>query len=201
MKKYMLLLLVISLLGEPAWTDDNPSPKPESRVEIVSESAPENLHRVDRHLYRSAQPDRGGMRTLAQMGIQNILNLRQYHSDDDEAKGNGLKLYHVKMNAGSVKDEDVIAALRIIKRAEGPILVHCWHGSDRTGTIVAMYRMVFQNWSKKEALDELVNGGFGYHRIYANIPEYIEKVDVDHIRRQVGIGSDAEAGLDDASGN
>ena len=63
--------------------------------------------------------------------------------------------------------------------------MHCWHGSDRTGTVIAMYRMVVQGWSREDALDELVNGGYGYHTIYRNIPAYIRNVDIDSIRQQL----------------
>ena len=45
---------------------------------------------------------------------------------------------------------------------EGPVLVHCKHGADRTGCIVALYRIVFQSWSKEAAIDEMHNGGYGF---------------------------------------
>ena len=77
-------------------------------------------------------------------------------------------------------------ALRIIRMADGPVLIHCWHGSDRTGLISAMYRVLYQNWSKDEAIDELMKGGYGYHSLYRNIPEYIRKVDIPNIRKMVG---------------
>ena len=49
------------------------------------------------------------------------------------------------MNAGKVSQEQLIDALRIIKNRKGPVLLHCWHGSDRTGATVAAYRIVFNN--------------------------------------------------------
>jgi hypothetical protein len=57
----------------------------------------------------------------------------------------GLNLYRVPMDAGKIKTADVVAALRFIKQSEGPVLIHCRHGSDRTGTISALHRIVFQN--------------------------------------------------------
>jgi len=33
-------------------------------------------------------------------------------------------------------------------------------------------------------LDEMVNGGYGYHRVWGNIVRYIEQVDVERIRAQ-----------------
>jgi hypothetical protein len=48
-----------------------------------------------------------------------------------------------------------------------------------------MYRVVFLGWSKDEAIDELMNGGYGYHSLYTNIPEFIREADIDKIRKQV----------------
>ena len=81
-------------------------------------------------------------------GIKTIFNLRQYHSDNNETKGADLQLYHANMNTRCINDQHVIEALKIIRDASTPVLVHCWHGSDRTGLMVAMYPIVFQNWTK-----------------------------------------------------
>ena len=146
----------------------------------------ENFYRVSDELYRSQQPDREQMSELEALGVRAILNLREYHSDDDEAGHTRLKLYRVPVNAGDIDDAFVLEALTIIARAEKPILIHCWHGSDRTGVVAAMYRMVFQAWPREQAIDEFVNGGYGYHaRFYPNIERYLQLVDIDAIRRQL----------------
>ena len=72
-----------------------------------------------------------------------------------------------------------------MKNAEGPVLIHCWHGSDRTGLVSALYRIVSQGWSKEDAIDELMHGGYGHHSLYKNIPEFIRHADVEEIKRQV----------------
>jgi len=93
----------------------------------------------------------------------------------------------VPMSAGEIGDDEVVAALRAIRQAEakGAFLLHCQHGADRTGMITAMYRMLYQGWTRAQALDEMQNGGYGYHTIWRNIPTYIEQVDLDKIRRSV----------------
>jgi protein tyrosine/serine phosphatase len=144
-----------------------------------------NVYKLDEKVYRSAQPDRKGFEELKRLGIRNVLSFRDHHADDRNAKGLGLTLYRVKMEAGEIRDEQVVEALRIIRTAKGPIAIHCWHGSDRTGLISAMYRILFQNWSKEEAIEELMKGGYGYHSLYRNIPEYIRKVGVESIRQRV----------------
>lgn len=144
-----------------------------------------NFYQLDAKVYRSAQPSQQGFEELQLLGIKNILNFRHYHSDD--AGGIfGFHLYRIKMDAGDITTEQVVEALRIIKGAEGPILIHCWHGSDRTGLIAAMYRIVVQGWSKDAAIDELQHGEYGYHALYQNIPEFIRQAEIEAIRKQVG---------------
>jgi len=143
-----------------------------------------NFYKLDNKVYRSAQPNKKGFKELAALGIRNVLSFRDYHSDDD-GKNFGLNLFRVKMEAGDITLEKVVEALRVIRNSNGPILIHCWHGSDRTGLISAMYRIVFQNRSKDDAIEELMNGGYGYHSLYKNIPEFIRHVDVEEIRKLV----------------
>lgn len=145
----------------------------------------ENFFKVSEKIYRSAQPGAEGFKELEKLDLTNIINLRQFHSDNDEAKNCKVQLYRIKINAGDIKEKDIVSALKIIKNAKGKVLVHCWHGSDRTGVVIAMYRIVFQNWTKNEALNELLNGGFGYHSIYENIPEFIKNANVEKIKKAV----------------
>ena len=62
-------------------------------------------------MYRSAQPNHLQMQSLDRIGIRSVLNLRQWHSDADEAKGTGLILYRVPMNAAAINNDDVVIAL------------------------------------------------------------------------------------------
>ena len=144
----------------------------------------ENMYRIDTDLYRSAQPTENDFEELEQFGINEILNLRNYHIDKINANSK-LLLHWVRMNAHSIKDRDVIAALKIIKNRRGAMLIHCHRGSDRTGVICAMYRIVFQNWSKEKAIAELKDERLGHHKIYINIINYIKKVDIDEIKAAI----------------
>lgn len=151
---------------------------------VLSENL-DNWHQLDQKVYRSAQPDRKGFQDAIQFGIKNVLNLRDNNSDDAEAKGLKIKTYRIEMEADDIFENDLVAALKIIKNSDGPILIHCWHGSDRTGLLCATYRMVFQNWTKEAATDELVNGGYGHHSIYKNIPRWIKNADVEALKKRV----------------
>jgi protein tyrosine/serine phosphatase len=159
-------------------------PRPEKWAKPIKTEHLKNFYQLDEKVYRSAQPDKQGFQELKARGIRNVLSFRDHHSDDD-GRDFGLNLYRVRMEAGDITDSKLIEALRIIRDADGPILIHCWHGSDRTGLVSAMYRMVFQGWSKDAALDELMRGGYGYHSLYRNIPEYLRQADIEAIKELV----------------
>ncbi|EGE55739.1 UNVERIFIED_ORG: protein tyrosine/serine phosphatase [Rhizobium esperanzae] len=146
-----------------------------------------NLYRITPTFFRSAQIRKDDVKAIRLLGIKTIVSLRAFHSDRNLPGLERIKLVGVPMNTWHIEDEDIIAALRAIRSAEkhGPVLLHCQHGSDRTGVVTAMYRVVFQKWSRKKALDELQSGGFGYHAIWTNIPRYLRMVDIDKIRQAV----------------
>jgi protein tyrosine/serine phosphatase len=178
------LLLLLILATQLASADLRVRPAEWAQPMLGSEL--ENFYRLNDEVYRSQQPDAEEMAELEATGFKSVLNLREYHSDEDEAKGRRLKLYRVPVNAGDIDDAFVLEALRAIAQAEKPILIHCWHGSDRTGVVAAMYRMVFEQWPREMAIDEFVNGGFGYHAsFYPNIERYLERVDVEAVRQQL----------------
>ena len=135
-----------------------------------------NLHKVSDRLYRSAQPTAEGMTNLVALGIKTVVNLRDNHSDSDEIGGLPLKARRIEIFTGNMKDKYVDEFLSIVDDTNAvPVLVHCQHGADRTGTMCAMYRILRQGWTVDAAIDEMKNGGFGYHSIWGNLPRFIRK--------------------------
>jgi hypothetical protein len=149
-----------------------------------------NLYQVAHNFYRSAQPDRSGFENVARrLKIRTVISLRAYHSDKSLLSGLQIQSYDIKMHTWHIETEDVVAALRILRQSvqRGPTLLHCEHGADRTGLVTALYRVVYQNWCKKEALAEMEGGGFGYHDVWFNIPDYFMKTDIEQLRKAVGV--------------
>ncbi|MGB5102456.1 MAG: tyrosine-protein phosphatase [Steroidobacteraceae bacterium] len=154
-----------------------------------------NLFRVNATLYRSAQPARDGFVLLGQQAslangdppIRTVLSLRAYKGDAPLVPASaGLRLEQVSFKTWHPETEDVVDFLRIVSTAEfQPVLVHCRHGSDRTGMMVAIYRIVVEGWTKAQAIDEMVNGGYGYHPVWRNLVRYIDALDVDAIRAEL----------------
>ena len=94
--------------------------------------------------------------------------------------------------------DKLLAGLRAIRAAEqqGPVLLHCLHGADRTGLMVAMYRMLYQHWPRERALDELRNGGYGYHAVWKNIEKYLRRVDIGRRDEAAAVIARADIGVD-----
>ena len=146
-----------------------------------------NLYKVSDIVYRSAQPEEGGMTSAKNLGIKTVLSLRETELDTDldRKENTGLNLIHIPIVTNDVKYQNILDAMRVIRDAPKPILIHCRHGADRTGLIVAMYRMVYENWAKPCARAELVHGGFGYHSIWRNIPKEVDNADIPAIQKEL----------------
>lgn len=145
----------------------------------------ENFYKLNDSIYRSEQPDKAEFACLAGTGMLSVLNLRSYHMDSTLIENSSLKPFTVKMKANDFTDNEIIESLRILRSGPKPIVVHCKHGSDRTGVVIAMYRIIFENWTKDQALDELQHGGYGFHEKYTNITGYIKNADTQLIRKNV----------------
>ena len=135
-----------------------------------------NLHRVDAKLYRSAQPTAEGMTNLVALGVKTVVNLRDNHSDSDEIGGLPLAAKRIEIATWNLKIEQVREFLAIMDDTNAvPVLVHCQHGADRTGTMCALYRVLRQGWKVEDAITEMKDGGYGYHSIWFHLPRFIRK--------------------------
>ncbi len=175
------LLLIFGSLGESAESD-----RPISWATPIQMQGVSSLYKITDYLYRSDQPTEEGMKNFEKMGIKTVINLRTFHSDLDKIKKTGLLHEELSVKPWHIEDEDVIRVLQIIKKREnGPFLMHCWRGADRLGLMVAMFRIVEQGWTKDEAIQEMVKGGYGFHATWRNIIDYVQNVDVEKIRKEV----------------
>jgi protein tyrosine/serine phosphatase len=148
-----------------------------------------NLHRISDFLYRSEQPTAEGFKNLEKLGIRTVINLRYFNDDEEEAEGTKLRLERVKILTWRAGDKHVIEVMRMLRnQANGPFLIHCQHGADRTGLMSAMYRVLEQNWTPQDALAELVDGGYGFHKMWKNIRSYVLSVDVAKLRAAIEAG-------------
>jgi protein tyrosine/serine phosphatase len=185
-------LLAVLICGSPltAFAQTAPAPAAAARpaqwaVPVTLEGVP-NLHRLTPTLYRSEQPTELGMKSLEQLGIRTVINLRFFNNDRKEAAGTLLRTERVGILTWDVDDDHVVEVMRMLRQTEnGPFLIHCQHGADRTGLMSAMYRILEQDWSVDDALAELTGGGYGYHSIWTNILRYVREADVQSLRTAI----------------
>jgi protein tyrosine/serine phosphatase len=138
-----------------------------------------NFHQVNSQLYRGAQPIAGGLQRLKAIGIKTIVNLRRdddrTRAEGDTARALGLRYYSVPLPGFSApKDKEVQQVLDIINAPDNqPIFVHCRHGEDRTGTIIACYRITHDGWTATQAKKEAESCGMSWTQV--GMKRYIDK--------------------------
>ena len=126
-----------------------------------------NFHQVDAHLFRGAQPAANDFQALARMGIKTVLDLREESHAPAEAKlveAAGMRYISLPMSGLIAPSDDQIArALAILDDStSGPVFVHCRRGADRTGTVIACYRIAHDGWQNRQALDEASTFGMSW---------------------------------------
>ncbi len=118
-----------------------------------------NFGKVNESLYRGAQPDEVGITNLSRLGVKTIINLRMpddsWKAEESAARNCGLTFTNVPFKGmGRPTHAQIQQVLAIIETAPSPVFVHCAHGCDRTGTVVACYRIKHDRWSTESALRE-----------------------------------------------
>jgi protein tyrosine/serine phosphatase len=192
--KHLALICLVLLCSAPlgaqqATPQPLPAPageRPANWAQAIELQGVPNLHRITDFLYRSEQPTAEGFKNLEKLGIRTVINLRYFNDDEEEAEGTNLRLERVKILTWRAGDKHVIEVMRMLRHREnGPFLIHCQHGADRTGLMSAMYRVLEQGWTPQDALAELVDGGYGFHKMWKNIKSYVLAVDVSKLRSEI----------------
>jgi protein tyrosine phosphatase (PTP) superfamily phosphohydrolase (DUF442 family) len=194
------LSILVVVVAWPAYGADSAATtqaastnRPAMWAQPVAMAGVPNLFKVSDSFYRSAQPTAEGMANLKKAGIRTVVNLRSFHSDRDELGPTDLAYEHISAKAWHPEAEDIAAFLRIATDTnKTPALVHCQHGADRTGTMCAVYRVAVQGWTKDEAIREMTQGEYGFHGIWDNLIAFVKALDIEGIKRKVGI---SESGL------
>jgi protein tyrosine/serine phosphatase len=127
-------------------------------------------------VYRGDQPDElSDYQALRSYGVRTIVNLRKDRSVDKErevAGSLGIDVVNVPMSGASYpSDASVERALSVVTDSHAqPVYVHCQFGKDRTGLIMALYRVRYQGWPRKQAYREWVDMGFS--QVLVNLSSY-----------------------------
>ncbi|MES2589678.1 MAG: dual specificity protein phosphatase family protein [Bacteroidota bacterium] len=145
----------------------------------------ENLHCINDSMFRSEQPSKTGILEIQKLGVKSVLSLRNIKSDRFIKRKSNLIFYKKTINAWTMTEDEVIEALKLFLKSEKPVLIHCVHGSDRTGTIVASYRIIFENWTKEKAIAEMLETHYGFHENFDNLIELLKNLDVERVKKEL----------------
>ncbi len=193
MKKYLILSVILLLFISISPAVPAADTRPANWAQPIEMKGVPNLHKVSDVLYRSAQPTAEGMKNLEQLGIKTVINLRAFHSDREIIKDTELGHERIHILTWQLEEDQAARFLKIVTKPERtPVLVHCKHGADRTGTMSAVYRMALQGWTNEEALKEMTEGGFGFHGIWQNLARMINGLDIKSLKEKAGILPAAE---------
>jgi len=185
----MVWVAVFLAAAVPGWAGEtNPAVRPSGWARPLAVPGITNFYQLTPDLYRGAQPTAEGMARLKAMGVKTVINLRAFHSDRDRVAGTGLKSVRFETKPWHAEEEDVVGFLKVVADTNNlPAFVHCQRGADRTGLMCAMYRIVVCGWTKPEAIAEMKAGGFAFSPAWQNLVDFIEKADVEKLKREAGI--------------
>lgn len=188
------LTLVTGCVKHPSLA---PEQRPQHWGRLIHQQ--QNLYQISDFLYRSEQPLKQQGQTLHQLGINTIISLRSRNKTVQEFQDQSFNIIHVPIHTWAIDREDVLATMQALKQAQQQnhkVLIHCYHGSDRTGTMVAMYRIFFENWSIDDAVQEMKYGSYGFHPIWVNIDRLFNAENITWIRQQLDESSTTNMNTD-----
>jgi protein tyrosine phosphatase (PTP) superfamily phosphohydrolase (DUF442 family) len=163
----------------PTQQTETPQAPVDAPSDVITKQLIPDFAEVTPTLYRGAQPRKHGFETLAKMGVQIVVDLRG-DRDGERKEVTSLGMQYVPMHweCSFPKDRTFADFLTLIRKNPGKkIFVHCRVGDDRTGMMIAAYRMADEGWSAKQAMKEMTEYGFNLpHRrlICPRLSEYEE---------------------------
>ena len=144
-----------------------------------------NFALVEDGLYRGGQPSYKGVQELKSKGVRTVIDLRDDRNPSEKlwVEDAGMAYVNIPSSAARVEPEKIATFLKKVDEAQKPIFVHCFHGRDRTGLEIAVYRMVFMNWPREAALKELYAYGYNW-ALFPGIARYVQSFDPQQFSRK-----------------
>ena len=125
-----------------------------------------NFHQVNEHIYRGGWPAPEGWTSLAKLGVKTVVDLRHETTQSAEmerraVEAAGIRYVLVPLSGlAAPSPRDISKLLDLLdSEANWPVFVHCQRGSDRTGTVIACYRIAHDHWDNRKALAEAQSFG------------------------------------------
>ena len=122
-----------------------------------------NFHEVHPYLFRSGEPTEAGVQEIKSKGIETIIDLRaetdKSRAERAQAEKLGLKYIQLPMSSEPPTKKQVDTFMKEVRAARdkksGPVVVHCAHGSDRTGCLIGIWRVTEDGYDYDKAYKEM----------------------------------------------
>jgi tyrosine-protein phosphatase SIW14 len=130
-----------------------------------------NFDMVTPWFHRGGQPGKEGIEALAALGVKTVVCLRWspklIAAERAAVESVGMKFVSIPLNYWNTPTPKIIDEFfDLIHDAKNrPVFLHCLHGADRTGLMVAMYRITHEEWDFKRAYADMKAHGFHRFRI------------------------------------
>jgi tyrosine-protein phosphatase SIW14 len=127
-----------------------------------------NFYKVDQHVYRGAQPTDEGLKYLGKIGVETVIDLREADerstAEEKVVTAAGMKYVNIPMSGLTPPTEAEISKILGILEDDktGAVFVHCKRGADRTGAVIASYRIDHDHWDNNRALSEAMARGMSF---------------------------------------
>jgi tyrosine-protein phosphatase SIW14 len=153
---------------------------------LYAQPAPvKNFYKVDDRVLRGAQPSAAEFEELSRMKVKTVLDLRtgEQRGEKEIVERLGIRYIQEPLSAVSAPDNQQIGKiLKLLATEPAPIFVHCLRGKDRTGTVIACYRMAFHKWENSRALEEARH--FGMSWLEWGMRKYIQRFEPRQVQWQ-----------------
>ena len=129
-----------------------------------------NMYSIDRQMYRSSQPSPKQLRILKKKyGIKTIINLRgenglsAYRLEKKACLNLNLELVNFRAySRNPPESEEIKTLIKLFNKIKYPALMHCKSGSDRTGVVATLYRILYLKESVKDAFKKELHWKYGH---------------------------------------
>jgi protein-tyrosine phosphatase len=180
----ILLLFTVSLHGSPAAAqapqgttkEETQSPRVRAIGKRLEEKGVPNFGEVTPTLYRGGLLNDTGLKALAKMGVKIVVDTHANDAAEEKtARSLGMEYVAIPWHCPWPHDEVFARFLKLLHENRGKkVFVHCRLGDDRTGMMIAAYRMAEEGWSAEEAMSEMKSFGFsrGHHLLCPGLAGY-----------------------------